>query len=204
MLCMCQPPLVFSFVYMAPNALLIALLLACAACACLALPSVDIFIAGEPPEIADYRIPALVQTARGTLIAIAEARTTTTSDCDYKWLVFRRSTDNGTTWSPVEEIFGKNLTRGAGAGNPAVVFDNVTGRVILHGSVNDPTHCSPSLWNFQLDDGGSDGTSWGGLRNITAEIAPFGGATPGPGTGTQLGPNSPAPGRLIIAAHYGA
>ena len=30
------------------------------------------------------------------------------------------------------------------------------------------------------------------------------GATPGPGTGTQLGPDSPAPGRLIIAAHYGA
>ena len=167
-------------------------------------PALDLFVAGEPPDVAVYRIPALVRTSRGTLVAIAEARTTLTSDCDYKWLAFRRSTDNGTTWSDVAELWGKNLTHGSGAGNPAVVFDNVTGHIILHGSVNDPSHCSPSLWNFQLDDGGSDGAVWGGLRNITADIFPYAGATPGPGTGTQLGPDSPAPGRLIIAAHYGA
>jgi len=178
---------------------------ALATCSALAVPpAVDLFVAGEPPDVAVYRIPALVRTSRGTLVAIAEARTTLTSDCDYKWLAFRRSTDNGTTWSDVAELWGKNLTHGSGAGNPAVVFDNVTGHIILHGSVNDPSHCSPSLWNFQLDDGGSDGAVWGGLRNITADIVPYVGATPGPGTGTQLGPDSPAPGRLIIAAHYGA
>jgi hypothetical protein len=36
------------------------------------------------------------------------------------------------------------------------------------------------------------------------DLGRYAGATPGPGTGTQLGPHSSTPGRLIVAAHYGA
>jgi sialidase-1 len=161
---------------------------------------IDIFVpAGEPNN---YRIPALVRTSKGTLVAIAEARSSG-ADCCYKYLVSTRSTDNGTTWSPVSEIYGQSLPQTMGAGNPVAVFDNITNHIVLAGSVNDPNHCSPTLWTFVLDDGGSDGVSWSAPRNISAAIAPWGGATPGPGSGTQLGPLSAHPGRLIVPAHYG-
>jgi sialidase-1 len=165
---------------------------------------VDLFVAGSPPEISNYRIPSLIRTAKGTLIAVAEARTAQ-ADCCFKYLVFRRSTDNGTSWSPVETMFGSNLTDDQGAGNPVLVFDAVTGTTIIHGSVNDPTHCSPTVYTFQLDDGGSDGERWGNFLALTPYLGAYDGATPGPGTGTQiLDPSSPYHGRLIVAAHYGA
>lgn len=136
-------------------------------------------------------------------MAVAEARTALDSDCAYKWLVFTRSTDNGTTWSPVSEVWGRNLTNNQGSGNPVLIFDNITGTLILHGSVNDPQHCSPTLYTFQVDDGGSDGLWWGHFMNLSSFLGPWNGATPGPGTGTQLGPNSRYPGRLIVPSHYG-
>jgi sialidase-1 len=163
---------------------------------------VDLFVAGVPPLINNYRIPALVRTRTGTLIAVAEARTAM-ADCCFKYLVFRRSTDNGTTWSDVAPVWGANLTDNQGAGNPVLVHDNTTGVTFLHGSVNDPTHCSPTLWTFQLDDGGTDGARWGNLKPLAPFLGQYDGATPGPGTGTQLGPSSPAPGRLLVPAHYG-
>ena len=169
-----------------------------------ALPA-TLFEPGVPSAwgVVIYRIPALVRTARGTLVAIAEARTTD-RDCTFKFLAFRRSTDNGTTWSPTAELYGRALTHGQGAGNPAVVFDAVTSTIVLHGSVNAPGFCNPNLWTFHLDDGGSDGATWGAPRNISASLGAYAGATPGPGTGAQIPAGAPLAGRLIIPAHWGA
>ena len=159
----------------------------------------------EPPEwrLDNYRIPALVRTAAGTLIAVAEARTTRL-DCTYKWLAFRRSTDNGTTWSPPAEIFGRALRAPQGAGNPVLVFDATTRTIILHGAVNAPGQCNPVAWTFQVTDGGSDGRTWGAPVNISAFLGPWAGATPGPGTGAQVPPGAPHAGRLLVPAHFGA
>ena len=164
-----------------------------------------LFTPGEPASwgIVIYRIPALVRTARGTLVAVAEARTSN-SDCSYKFLAFRRSTDNGTTWSPTAELYGQALTHGQGAGNPAIVFDAVTSTIVLHGSVNAPGFCNPNLWSFHIDDGGSDGLTWGAPRNISGSLGAYAGATPGPGTGAQVPAGAPHAGRLIIPAHWGA
>jgi sialidase-1 len=166
---------------------------------------VDLFVSGVPPRVNNYRIPALIQTGTGALVAIAEARTEGKSDCDVKWLAFSRSGDNGTTWSTPAPIWGNTqLPSGWGAGNPVAVWDAVTRRVLIHGTVNNPAHCSPSLYTFQLDDGGSDGQAWGNFKNLSSFLGQWNGATPGPGTGTQLGAGSPAPGRLIVPAHFGA
>ena len=54
--------------------------------------------AGQPSSVNNYRIPAVARTHKGTLVAIAEARSAN-NDCLKKWLVYRRSTDNGTTWA---------------------------------------------------------------------------------------------------------
>ena len=180
-------------------------LLRCSAICALsqAAPPLDLFTSGSPVSINDYRIPALIRTARGTLLVVAEARTTD-NDCAVKYLVARRSVDGGTTWSDITTVFGPaNLTASQGAGNPVVLYDAVTSKVLLHFSINDPQHCSPSLVTLQVDDGGSDGLVWGQLKNLSSALGEWNGATPGPGTGAQImaGPHA---GRLIVPAHYGA
>jgi sialidase-1 len=58
---------------------------------------VDVFVAGtEGYPI--YRIPTLVMTGKGTLIAVCEARQKVGGDWAEIDLVYRRSTDGGKTW----------------------------------------------------------------------------------------------------------
>jgi len=52
-----------------------------------------------------YRIPALVITNEGTLLAVCNGRVGTPRDhCPYVQLAVRRSTDNGKTWGPMQMI----------------------------------------------------------------------------------------------------
>lgn len=59
----------------------------------------DLFAAGTD-GYALYRIPGLVVTSRGTVLAYCEARRTGKSDWDMIDIMLRRSTDGGKTWSP--------------------------------------------------------------------------------------------------------
>lgn len=166
------------------------------------LPWVNVFTAGEA-GVPQYRIPAIVQTGKGTLIAFAEARMQPASDCGYKWIVAKRSLDGGATWGPLISVVGQNATRNS-TGNPAATWDAVTGRVVL-GFCTSPTgSCNPSTLTLTVDDGGSDGVAWG-----TPTIVPLGqwsGTLPGPGNGAVVlsSPSSPAPRRLVFASHFGA
>lgn len=53
---------------------------------------------------AHYRIPGIVETAKGTLLAYAEARKHERSDWGTIDLVMRRSEDGGKTWEPARKI----------------------------------------------------------------------------------------------------
>src|SRR5581483_2111385 len=75
-----------------------------------------------------YRIPALVRTRHGTLLAFAEGRRSGPADTGAIDVVLRRSTDGGCTWGPLTVVAaGHGDTRG----NPAPVVDPRTGAVIL-------------------------------------------------------------------------
>ena len=77
-----------------------------------------------------FRIPAVVLTSDGTLLAFAEGRKYSGSDTGNIDLVLRRSTDGGQTWNPMQVIWddGDNT-----CGNPAPVVDPETGRILLPG-----------------------------------------------------------------------
>ncbi|MBC7817529.1 MAG: exo-alpha-sialidase, partial [Planctomycetaceae bacterium] len=62
------------------------------------LEKLDLFEAGKD-DYALYRIPGLVVTKKGTVLAYCEARRTGKSDWDTIDLMLRRSTDGGKTWS---------------------------------------------------------------------------------------------------------
>jgi sialidase-1 len=63
------------------------------------LEQIDLFESGKD-DYALYRIPGIVVTAKGTVLAYCEARRTGKSDWDTIDLMLRRSTDGGKTWSP--------------------------------------------------------------------------------------------------------
>lgn len=73
---------------------------------------VDVFAPGEG-GIPQFRIPALVRTDRGTLVAFSEARTDPSTDCAFKWIVAKRSEDNGSTWGPLISVVGREWGRWA-------------------------------------------------------------------------------------------
>jgi sialidase-1 len=64
---------------------------------------IELFRQGEN-GVHTYRIPALLETRDGTLLAIADARFDSNQDLPGRIaLILRRSTDRGKTWTP----FGK-------------------------------------------------------------------------------------------------
>ena len=75
-----------------------------------------------------YRIPAIVTTKSGKILAFAEGRVNGSSDTGNIDLVLRSSEDGGKTWSPLKIIWndGENV-----CGNPAPVVDSETGNILL-------------------------------------------------------------------------
>ena len=63
----------------------------------------DLFAANSN-GYASYRIPGLIITRRGTLLAYAEARRTGKGDWDAIDIVLKRSTDGGRTWTEQRQI----------------------------------------------------------------------------------------------------
>ena len=63
----------------------------------------DLFVAGTE-DYAIYRIPGLVVTSKGTVLAYCEARRTGKSDWDTIDILLRRSTDGGKSWGPRRKI----------------------------------------------------------------------------------------------------
>ncbi len=107
------------------------------------LSKTDLFEAGVG-SYALYRIPGIVVTPRGTLLAYCEARRTTRSDWDAIDILMRRSKDGGKTWQPrrkiveVEGPIEKNpaaLAQKVGKkgdityNNPVAIVDRTTGVV---------------------------------------------------------------------------
>src|SRR5204863_9105632 len=66
------------------------------------LERIDVFEGGKE-GYAFYRIPGLVVTSKGTVLAYCEARRSS-SDWSAIDIMMRRSTDGGKTWAPRQKI----------------------------------------------------------------------------------------------------
>ena len=154
----------------------------------------------------NYRIPALITTHKGTLLAFCEGREGgDSSDID---LLVRRSEDGGKTWTPKQVIWdqGRNV-----CGNPCPVQDKDTGVIWLLLTWNDSTDRGQKLHNGTSKDtrrvyvcsSEDDGRIWSKPIEITATTKKKGWwwyAT-GPGVGIQL-QKGRHKGRLVIPCDH--
>src|SRR6267378_6183247 len=86
----------------------------------------DLFVGGEDGYPA-YRIPSLITTKSGSLLAFAEGRASPRDHAGND-IVMKRSTDAGQTWGTLQLIDGD----GANAlNNPTAVVLRESGRVLL-------------------------------------------------------------------------
>ncbi|MGH4027889.1 sialidase family protein [Actinomycetota bacterium Odt1-20B] len=125
---------------------------------------------------ASFRIPAVVATNTGSLLAFCEGRVGSSSDAGNIDIVLKRSTDGGRTWGPLQ-IVGAN---GADlAGNPApVVLD--TGRILLVQVRNAAAATEDAIRRGQvsaadgrrvwLQHSDDDGLTWSAPREITGQV----------------------------------
>lgn len=71
------------------------------------LASTTVFKSGEE-GYACFRIPAIIQTGSGALLAFAEGRKLSCADHGWNDLVSKKSTDQGNTWSSLKVCFDSN------------------------------------------------------------------------------------------------
>ena len=120
-----------------------------------------------------YRIPALVVSAQGTLLAFVEGRKHGRGDAGEIDLVLRRSVDGGRTWGPTQVVVSES---GMTCGNPAPVVERESGTIWLPFCKNlaeggESLICQGkaprTVWVTCSVD---DGRTWAEPREITAAV----------------------------------
>jgi sialidase-1 len=137
----------------------------------------------EPDSFyASMRIPALVMSDKGTLLAFCEARIGTASDWADMDLVLRRSTDGGRTWGKMQ-VIGSSRNKSGPVGNPNPIVDK-NGKIHLLYQRD----YAATFYTYSDDDG----LTWKESKNITPVFDEFKPeynwniVATGPGHGIQL------------------
>jgi sialidase-1 len=167
------------------------------------MEQVDVWRAGES-GYHSFRIPALLRTRKGTLLAFCEARKNSRSDAGDIDLVVKRSNDGGRTWSAQQLIADQGPNT---IGNPCPVQDRRTGAIWLPLTANpgnlsereierDSSRGTRTVW---MTSSGDDGRTWGEPYEITAATKDpnWGWYATGPGNAIQL-----RSGRMVVPCDH--
>jgi sialidase-1 len=155
-----------------------------------------------------FRIPSLLTTPRGTLLAMSEGRRHGSGDSGDINLVCKRSTDGGKTWSKLQTIWQDGTNT---CGNPCPVLDAQTGHIWLLMNWNRSEDDEPAIIAQRSKDirrifvceSDDDGLTWSRPREITSEVKPakWTWYATGPGAGIQI-QHGPKAGRLVIPCDH--
>ena len=141
-----------------------------------------------PDQYSSTRIPALVVTPKGTLLAFAAGRIESASDWADMDLLLRRSDDGGETWGPIQVVAPR------AGGKPT---DNPTPIVGKDGTIHLVYQRDYAYAYYTQST--DDGLTWSPAVNITPTFEAFKGEydwkvlAPGPGHSIQL-----ESGRLLV------
>ena len=157
-----------------------------------------------------YRIPGIIDTDKGTLISVYDARYKNSGDLPGNIDVgMSRSKDGGKTWEPMKIIMDMGAPHeNNGVGDPSVLFDPITktiwvaalwskGNRSIAGS--GPGLSEEETGQFALVSSTDDGLTWTKPYSITTQVKNpiwrlfF----PGPGNGIAM-----ADGKIVFPAQY--
>ncbi len=164
----------------------------------------DLFTGGEG-GYASYRIPALIATAQGAVLAFVEGRKASSADHGDHDILMRRSTDGGKTWGPVQVVM-KGETYALN--NPTAVVDRSTGTTWLffvktstrkYKTDADLEKAKGPVSRMLVMHSNDGGATWSRPRDITKSVNRPGWRRiiPGPGVGIQM-----KSGRLVIPCNH--
>jgi len=167
------------------------------------LRQLDIFVSGTD-GYHTFRIPSVIVTKSGTVLAFCEGRKGSRSDTGDIDIVLKRSFDGGGLWQPMQVIWDDGVNV---CGNPCPVVDRDTGTIWLllthnfgHDHERDimdgKSDGSRTVWVMKSDD---DGASWSKPKEITATTKEqdWTWYATGPGVGIQT-----RDGRLVIPCDH--
>jgi sialidase-1 len=170
-------------------------------------------LAGDPVNLdlfeqgtggyAGYRIPSVIVTTQGSVLAFCEGRRNGLGDAGDIDLLMRRSTDNGQTFSATQVIWddGENT-----CGNPCPVVDQASGTIFLflthnlgtdseHALVRGTSQKKRTVWLSRSTD---DGVTWSKPEELPHLREPdWSWYATGPGAGIQM-----RCGRLVIPCDH--
>ena len=150
----------------------------------------DVFVSGTE-GYHTYRIPAIVLSTKGTLLAFCEGRKTGSSDAGDIDLVLRRSSDGGKTWGKMQIVHEEGGAAKITIGNPCPVVDRPSGTIWL-------PFCRNNGRVF-LTKSTDDGQTWAPPVELTSDVKKpdWDWYATGPGHGIQL-----RSGRLLIPCDH--
>lgn len=179
-------------------------------------PAVKVRSGGQD-GVHTYRIPAMVTSNEGTLLAVYDIRRDNAGDLQGDIDVgLNRSTDGGETWEPMQVImdmgeWGGRPERENGIGDPAILVDRNTGTIWvaalwIHGYPD--THAwfssrqgmePEQTGQFMLVKSEDDGQTWSDPINVTSQFKQpeWHLLLMGPGNGITM-----SDGTLVFAAQY--
>jgi len=139
--------------------------------------TVDLFHESDA-GVHTYRIPALVETRKGKLLAVCDARHDGARDMPARIsLVLRTSHDNGRTWTPSVTL--RSVPEG-GVGDASLLLDHRTGRVWCFHSYGPPgigfftaqpgARTGPTTFQFQAIFTDDDGATWSQPVDLTPQV----------------------------------
>jgi sialidase-1 len=140
-----------------------------------------------------YRIPAIVVTEKGTIIAFCEGRKDTGGDSGNIDILLKRSFDNGKTWTRQQKIWDDSSNT---CGNPCPIVDRQTGTIHLLMTWNRGDDKEKDIINEASIDSrrvfvcssSDDGETWEVPWQITSDVKKFNWTwyATGPGAGIQI------------------
>ena len=155
----------------------------------------DVFTSGAEGYVS-IRIPAVLVTGKGTVLAFAEGRARPTDQAEND-IVAKRSTDGGRTWGALRVIHDDGAHS---LNNPTVLQERLSGRIFLicqripahlkeHSKATATGFDGPDIYRSLLTTSDDDGLTWSEPRDITPSTKRPERATTvasGPGIGIHL------------------
>lgn len=127
-----------------------------------------LFVSGQN-ETHTFRIPAIVTANNGDLIAACDARRKGSADLGHQRtidIVFRRSSDNGETWTPMEVM---DPIEDGGCSDPSFVVDRVTGDLFCFYNFMTADKASKE-YRFKFQKSSDHGKTWQAPVDFTDQV----------------------------------